>query len=105
MMRLLISPLARQDIEGIGDYIAQDDPARALAFVEELRDQCRRIAAQPLLYRSRPELGAGLRSCPHGRYVIFFTVHDDAVRIVRVLHGARDLPAVLQRIGPEAAPD
>jgi plasmid stabilization system protein ParE len=30
-----------------------------------------------------------------GRYVIFFRVLDGTVRIERVLHGARNLPAVL----------
>jgi plasmid stabilization system protein ParE len=30
-----------------------------------------------------------------GRYVIFFRVLDDTVRIERVLHGARNLPVVL----------
>lgn len=104
-MRLLITPLARQDIEAIGDYIAQDDPVHAMAFVEALRHQCQRIAAQPLMYRLRPELGVGLRSCPHGRYVIFFSVQEDAVRIVRVLHGARDLLVALRQAGPGEAPD
>jgi len=32
---------------------------------------------------------------PLGRYVIFFNVLDDTVRIERVLHGARNLPVVL----------
>jgi plasmid stabilization system protein ParE len=30
-----------------------------------------------------------------GRYVIFFRVLDDVVRIERVLHGARNLPVVM----------
>ena len=45
------------------------------------------------LYVARPELGAGLRSCAHGRYVVFFRVDDTVVRIERILHGARDLPS------------
>ena len=36
-MRLLITPLAEQDLETIADYIANDNPARALSFVRELR--------------------------------------------------------------------
>ncbi len=35
-MKVSISPLAEQDIEAIGDYIAQDNPARAVSFVESL---------------------------------------------------------------------
>ncbi len=38
-MRVSISPLAERDLEAIGDYIADDNPARAVSFVAELRDQ------------------------------------------------------------------
>ncbi len=94
-MRLVIKPLAEQDLEVIGDYIARDNPAQAVAFVGELREKCRRIADNPLGYRERPELAPGLRSCAHGNYVIFFDALPDVVEVVRVLHGARDLPTML----------
>lgn len=55
-MRLVIKPLAEQDLEVISDYIARDNPAQAVAFVGELREKCRRIADNPLGYRERPEL-------------------------------------------------
>ncbi|WP_347486169.1 type II toxin-antitoxin system RelE/ParE family toxin [Vandammella animalimorsus] len=78
-------------------YIAADNPVRALSFVRELRAQCQRIALSPRSYRLRPELGKSIRSCAHGRYVIFFESDEhDAVLIVRILHGARDLPALFQ---------
>ena len=44
-----------------------------------------------MLGRSREDLAPGLRSLPLGRYVIFYQVISDAIAIVRVLHGARDL--------------
>lgn len=93
MTRLIITPLAESDIEDIGDYIAQDNPDRAVSFVAELRVQCRKIAEAPQAYRSRPELGEGIRSCAYGNYVIFFCSSGDEVSIVRVLHGARDIGA------------
>lgn len=46
-MKLGISPLAEQDIEAIGDYIAQDNPVRAVSFTEELYQQCLLIAESP----------------------------------------------------------
>jgi toxin ParE1/3/4 len=95
MMQLLISPLAAQDIEDVGDFIARDNPLRALSFVLELHKQCLRISANPLGYRKRPELGADMRSCAYGNYVIFFESLSDAVKIVRVLHGARDIDAAV----------
>ncbi|MFT3778599.1 MAG: type II toxin-antitoxin system RelE/ParE family toxin [Ottowia sp.] len=57
--------------------------------------QCRRIGQAPLGYVSRNDLIPGLRMAAMGRYVIFFRVLERKVRIERVLHGARNLPAVL----------
>ena len=94
-MRLLITPLAAQDLEEIGDYIAQDNPQRATSFISELRDQCAKICLNPAGYRLRPELSENLRSCAHGSYVIFFENTLDQVTIIRILHGARDIPPVL----------
>ena len=94
-MRLVITPLAEQDIESIGDYIARDNPRRALSFIRELRSQCQRISKTPQGYRLRDELGDGIRSCAYGNYVIFFEIETETLRIVRILHGARDIPAVL----------
>jgi toxin ParE1/3/4 len=96
-MRITISPLAERDLEAIGDYIAEDNPARALSFVAELRTQCALIAKAPQACRTRPELGEGIRSCAHGNYVIFFTATRVRLRIVRVLHGAMDIPAQFPR--------
>lgn len=90
-MRLVVSPQAEQDIETIGDYIAQDNPVRALTFITQLRDQCERITGSPSGYQRRVELGEGIRSCPYGSYVIFFESTDMEVIIVRILHGARDI--------------
>ncbi|HUO05911.1 MAG TPA: type II toxin-antitoxin system RelE/ParE family toxin [Candidatus Binataceae bacterium] len=91
-MRIDISPLAERDLEAIGDYIAADNPPRALSFVAELRTKCANIAKSPQAYRARPELGKDIRSCPHRNYVIFFTATKARLTIVRVLHGAMDVP-------------
>ena len=95
-MRLAFTPLAEQDLEAIADYIAADNPVRALSFVRELRTQCQRITLNPPGYRLRPELGESIRSCAHGHYAIFFEATHEEVLIVRILHGARDLPAVFR---------
>ena len=93
-MRLFLSPLAEQDLEDIAEYIAADNQARALSFVRKLREQCQRISTNPRGYRERPEFGEGIRTCAHGRYVIFFVSDADGVTVVRILHGARDFPAI-----------
>jgi toxin ParE1/3/4 len=89
--RLVFSPRAEADLEGIGDYIARDNPARAISFLDELRAHCDRIAATPGSYPAREDLAAGLRMAAHGRYLILFGTNRDGVRIERILHGARRL--------------
>lgn len=86
-----LSPLAELDLIEIGDYIAKDNPSRAASFVDELLDQARKIARMPTGYAQRGELLPGLRMCSHQRYILFFRIVDQIVRIERVLHSARDI--------------
>jgi len=86
-----LRPKALKDLEAIGDYIAADNPARAVSFIDELLDVCARIALHPNAFRRRDDLGSGLRQAIHGRYLILFTTRDRDVVIERVVHGARRL--------------
>jgi len=92
-MRLEFLPQAEDDLESIGDFIAQDSPRRAISFVRELRAQCVKITRSPQGYRRRSEFQENLRSCAYGNYVIFFAENRVSVQIVRVLHGAMDIEA------------
>ena len=95
MVAVAFSPKSRQDLLDIGDHIAKDSPANARRFVARLIEQCMKIGRAPLGYVGREDLARGLRMAALDRYVIFFRVLDGAVRIERVLHGARNLPVVL----------
>ncbi|CAI0994093.1 type II toxin-antitoxin system RelE/ParE family toxin [Serratia quinivorans] len=94
-MGLTISPEAISDIENIGDYIAQDNPSRAMSFISELYNQCQRIGESPEAYQKHPELGRGVRNSPYGKYLIVFTAIQRNVRIERVFHGARNILRLL----------
>ncbi len=96
MARLVILPAARADLIEIGDFIAQDDPRRAASFVVEIERKMREAAERPMSFPARDELHEGLRVARHGRYLIFFVEQGDEVRVVRVLHGARDLPRAFE---------
>lgn len=95
-MRLEFSRWVEGDLEAIGDHIAQDNPARAVSFIREIREKIHRIGQQPLLYQLRPEIGEGARLAVVGRYVLLFRIVGETVRIERVVFGGRDLPALLQ---------
>lgn len=95
-MSLEFSRWVESDLETIGDYIAQDNPARAVSFIREIRDKIVRIGHQPPLYQLRPEIGEGARLAVVGRYIILFRIVDETVRIERVVFGGRDLTALFQ---------
>lgn len=91
-MRACFTPQAETDLEEIGDYIALDNPRRAVSFIREIREHCEKIAEGPLRYVARPELGSELHSCAHGNYVIFFEPLEGGALILRILQGARNFP-------------
>ncbi len=88
-MSCIFAEQAEEDLEAIADYIALDNPARALSFVQEIRKGCRRIAYAPRGYPFAPEYGENVRKLPFGNYLILYTVHDDDVVILHIPHSAR----------------
>ena len=102
-MRMMFSSFVESDLDAIADYIAQDNPTRAVTFLAEIRAKLLAVAHQPLLYRLRAEIGADARVALAGRYVILFRIVGEVVRIERVVYGTRDLLALFDP--DEPAPD
>jgi len=90
-VKVVVSPAARADLIEIAAYIARDNPSRALGFVDELETRCLDLGQAPGIGVRRVELGDGVRMVSHGRYLIFYRVHETFVRIERVMHSARDV--------------
>ena len=91
MNRYALSPEALEDLRGIGDRIARDSPGNASSFLAELKIRFGRLAAMPMTGRRREEMGAGIRSIPHGAYIVFYRATGTGIDIVRVVHGRRDM--------------
>jgi len=96
-MRVEFSSFVEGDLDAIADYIAQDNPTRAVSFLREIGAQIHRVGQNPLLYQLRPEIGEGARMAIVGRYVILFRVIGEAVRIERVVYGGRDLLVLFEQ--------
>jgi len=92
-MRFRFTVAAEQDIEEIGDYIARDNPTLAITFIEALTERCRQLIDQPAASPLRPEFGDGVRMTPFGRYLIFYSFDASELRIIRVIHSARNWSA------------
>jgi toxin ParE1/3/4 len=90
-MTAIFSPAASDDLMKIALFIAEDNPQRALSFIEELEDTCHLLSRSPGIGTVRTDLGKGVRSMPHGRYLIFYRRRDDETRIERIFHGSRDI--------------
>jgi toxin ParE1/3/4 len=84
------SPEARDDLRGIHDFIATDDPSAALRLVARIEHACELMAENPLIGEACEFLGNRMRMSVVGNYVIFHRPTDDGSEIVRIIHGARD---------------
>jgi toxin ParE1/3/4 len=96
MARLKISREATADLDEIWLHIAALDINAADRSVDSIIADYKQLARHPFLGRLRPELHPELRSWARGNYVIFYIAAGEFVEIVRVLHGARDLPSLFQ---------
>ena len=92
---VVFSPRAERDLELIADHIAAGNPARALTFIRELRVHCLNLVSFPQSARRFPELAADAHASPHGNYVILYRDLPETVSIERVIHGARDIMALI----------
>lgn len=95
-MIVVFTDEAERDIERIMDYIAADNPGRALTFARELIDRCELIADMPQSFPLVPRYREmGIRRRPYRGYLIFYTIEEDTIHIIHVLNGAQDYEAIL----------
>jgi plasmid stabilization system protein ParE len=98
MSRFKLTPRARQDLDEIEDYIAQDSPNTARRIVLELRAAMRRLAEYPNLGHRRSDVeDPRYRFWVVYSYLIVYIPGTDPLQIIRVVSGYRDLPAVLRK--------
>lgn len=91
MMELFWTPEAINDRDAIYDYIEADNPTAALALDELFEEKAGRLLDHPGL--GRPGRIAGTRELvAHQNYILVYDVLGDLVRVLRVLHAARQWP-------------
>ena len=93
-MRLELSAFVETDLDEIAAFIADDNPGRAVTFIQDIRAKFRVIQRTPLLYQLRSDIGEEARMATVGHYAILFRVMESVVLIERVVYGGRDLPNV-----------
>jgi toxin ParE1/3/4 len=89
--KLFWTPEAIEDRNQIYDHIEVDNPSAALAF-DELFSQCAaRLIDHPDLGR-RGRIEGTRELVVHRSYIMIYDVASDMVRVLRVLHTARQWP-------------
>ncbi len=98
MRRFLFGPFVDEDLREIRDSIAQDNPEAARRLMIRLVAAFRLLAARPRLGHKRADLGQrALRVWHVDSYLIVYRDTRQPVEIVAVVHGARDVPTILNR--------
>ena len=103
MARLLIREEADADIDAIARFIANDNLAAGQRFYDAVAHDVLLLAANPFIGAKRqsgnPRL-KNLRSWPitgYRNYLVFYLATNEAVDVLRVFHGARDVDRFIER--------
>ncbi|MGA2030454.1 MAG: type II toxin-antitoxin system RelE/ParE family toxin [Verrucomicrobiota bacterium] len=92
MSRVQFTVQAGGDLEEIDEFISLDNPDAVARLLLSIQEKCALLSRQPQMGRSRFELSPELRGFPVGNYLIFYRPVTDGIEVIRVLHGARDIP-------------
>ncbi|MEI9418973.1 type II toxin-antitoxin system RelE/ParE family toxin [Mesorhizobium sp. Cs1321R2N1] len=92
-MKYRLLPQATVDLESIGDYIANHDPRAAVRLVDALERRWDLLTLHPFSGAPRDDIAPGIRHLIVGEYLTLYRVGGDAIEILRVLHGRRNIEA------------
>jgi toxin ParE1/3/4 len=92
MKRCDFTTASQKDLIEIHDYIAEDRPVAAARLLQRLERACKTLASTPHKGRPREDLAPAMRVYLVKPYLIFFRLTREGILVMRVIHGARDLP-------------
>ena len=96
-MKVRISRKARIELLDIYAYLAERNPTSAESILQEINSRLRQLSRFPFMGRERSEFAANLRSALVRTYLIYYTVTDDEIVIMRVVDGRMDVDKEFQR--------
>jgi toxin ParE1/3/4 len=88
MPRVVRTRAANEDLIEIWQYISEHNRAAADRMLLRIDRACAMLGANPLLGEIQPNR-PGMRRFVVRNYIIFYEPIDDGIRVMRVLHGAR----------------
>jgi plasmid stabilization system protein ParE len=101
MRPTVLTDSALRDIDGIWDDIAAESPGSADRLIENVYREILRIGTSPHIGHTRIDLVAEktLLFWAVAGYLIVYRTQAAETTILAVLHGSRDIPAVLRERG------
>ena len=100
-MKYRVTRSAQRDLEKIYDYIAEDSVRAAGRMIERFSASFRKLAETPGLGHLREDLTSEpFRFWAVGSYLVIYLEESEPLEIVRVIHGARDVQAILDEDAP-----
>jgi toxin ParE1/3/4 len=99
-MNLVVKSPVWDDLREIGLRVAEDNPDAAERFLVAAQESFELIRCHPRIGRLRSFSITGVRSWvipDFQNYLVFYLPTGTEVRILAVLHGARDLASVLPK--------
>ncbi len=88
----ILSEIADKDLEDIFDYTFDEFGFdQAEKYLLEFEEIFQNLIINPQIGKKRDEIKQGLYSFPKDNHIIFYRILDNHIRIVRVLHGSRDI--------------
>jgi plasmid stabilization system protein ParE len=98
MAQVRWSLTAGNDLQDIENFIARDSVLHAIAFVDRVVESAETLLKTPHIGRIVPEFNRpDLRELIFRGYRIVYLIQDNEILILRVVHGARDLMALVGR--------
>ena len=89
----ILSEIADKDLEDIFDLTFDEFGFdQAEKYLLEIEEIFQNLIINPQIGKKRDEIKQGLYSFPKDNHIIFYRILDNHIRIVRVLHGSRDIP-------------
>ncbi len=98
MAGYILSPDALHDLQDIWDFIAFDSASAANQLEDGFFDAFEKLARQPGMGHTRRDLtDRDVRFWPEGSYLIVYRELPEALQVVAVLHGSRDVPEIMRK--------
>ncbi len=101
MTRVLLAIEASADLQAIWDYLAPRSATGARRTIDRIDARFQLLQQSPESGELRTDIRVDARQVIVQPYVVYYRLEPGVVRILRVIHGAREMPAAFDGSPPD----